>query len=283
MIQKILLRVVLLLLILFGYRMSKPYLLEVIDIDSLGKILGFIIFVLVITLVKEIVFFVHRKGKDLGNNETDNIISGLNNIHIILLGVVGFLTMISLLGVDVKNLFASLSIIAAAIAIISKDYISNVIAGMLIAFSNDVNVGDSVRIGTNKGKVIDLSITMLSLLTDDDDVVIIPNSMVYALDVRNYSKLVIKKTSIEFEMDLEAISTVGKLEEDLIATLKEYHEMIHTDSYSLKTAAIKKDYVEFKFQYILNMPDREKEIDIRRKVIRRVIQIIKKDNETSVL
>lgn len=247
-----------------------------IDVGFVDVLLNYIYFLLILSFAKNFIFFWYRKSKKIEQQKIDNIILGVNNIHVLVMGVVTILTGIALMGIDVKGFFASLSIIAAAIAIISKDYISNVIGGMLIAFSSDINIGDYIKVGENKGKVIDMSITMFSLLTDDDDVVIIPNNMVYALDVINYTKRAIKKTSIEFEITLEAISTVSQLEADLVATLTEFDSIIQRDSYNLKAVGIKKDYVEFKFQYILDIPDREKEKDIRKKVIRRVVQIIKK-------
>lgn len=255
---------------------SQTEWLKEIDVAFLDVLLNYIYFLLILSFAKGVIFFWYRKSKKIDQQRTDNIILGVNNIHVLVFGIVTVLTGIALMGIDVKGFFASLSIIAAAIAIISKDYISNVIGGMLIAFSSDINIGDYIKVGENKGKVIDMSITMFSLLTDDDDVVIIPNNMVYALDVINYTKRAIKKTSIEFEITLEAISTVSQLETDLVATLKEFDRIIQSDSYNLKAVGIKKDYVEFKFQYILDIPDREKEKDIRKKVIRRVVQIIKK-------
>lgn len=243
--------------------------------DFLEVLLDYLYFILILTFVKNIIFFSYRKRRKFPEDKTDNIILGINNIYLLIVGVSSILTVIALMGIDVKAFFASLSIIAAAIAIISKDYISNVIGGMLIAFSNDVNLGDYIKVGNSKGKIIDMSISMISLLTDDDDVIVISNSMVYALEIINYTKRTIKKTSIEFEITLNAIVTVRQLEEDLIATLVDYKEEIVPDSYNLKAVAIKKDYIEFKFQYVLNIPDREKEKAIRKKVIRRVVQIIK--------
>jgi small-conductance mechanosensitive channel len=250
--------------------------LKEIDAGFIDVLLNYIYFLLILGFAKGVIFFWYRKSKKIERQRTDNIILGVNNIHFLVVGVVTILSVIALMGIDVKAFFASLSIIAAAIAIISKDYISNVIGGMLIAFSSDINIGDYIKVGENRGKVIDMSITMFSLLTDDDDVVIMPNNMVYALDVINYTKRAIKKTSIEFEITLEAISTVSQLERDLVAALTEFDSIIQSDSYNLKAVGIKKDYVEFKFQYILDIPDREREKDIRKKVIRRVVQIIKK-------
>lgn len=170
--------------------------------------------------------FWYRKSKFLSESRTDNIVVGLNNIYALLIAITVLLTVQGLFAINVRELFASLSIIAAAIAIIAKDYISNLIGGMLITFSNNIAVGDHIKVGNNKGRVLDISISMFTLLTDDD-------------------------------------------------FLAAYHDSIKEDSYHLKTVSIKKDAVEFKFQYVLDILDRTKEQEIRKNVICHVVQIIK--------
>lgn len=265
-------------------RYNVEYWINPIGIGSKGHylldhILGFFYIVSIFSLVRELLIFWYRKSKFLSESRTDNIVVGLNNIYALLIAITVLLTVLGLFAINVRELFASLSIIAAAIAIIAKDYISNLIGGMLITFSNNIAVGDHIKVGNNKGRVLDISISMFTLLTDDDDVVTLPNSTVYASEVINYTKRIIKKTSIEFEISLSAMHTVRQLEQDLIDSLAAYHDSIKEDSYHLKTVSIKKDAVEFKFQYVLDIPDRTKEQEIRKKVIRRVVQIIKQVRE----
>ncbi len=249
--------------------------LEAKGINLLDHLLGFLYFIAILSFLRALLAFWYRKSKRLSRQGTDNIIVGVNNIYALLVVMSVILSVLGLFEINVRELFASLSIIAAAIAIIAKDYISNLIGGMLITFSNNISVGDHVKVGNNKGRVLDISINMFSLLTDDDDVVTLPNSLVYASEVINYTKRLVKKTSIEFEISLSAMHTVTQLEEDLINSLSEYKNDIKEGSYYLKAVSIKKDAVDFKFQYVLDLPDRHKEQEIRKKVIRRVVQIIK--------
>ena len=76
------------------------------------------------------------------------------------------------------------------------------------------------------------------------------------------------------------MKNVEELENELIASLSEFHQLIRSDSYRLKIVEIKKDYVSLKVQYILDKPDRELERDIRRATIRRVLQIIIESQES---
>ena len=277
--QSIIIKVVaVIILVLTRYNIeiwAAPLGLKDKGLYLLDHVLGFFYFILLLSLARELLMFWYRKRKALTSAQTDNIIVGINNIYLLLVVVASLLAVLGLFRIDVREFFASLSIIAAAIAIISKDYISNLIGGMLITFSNNIAVGDHVKVGNNKGRVLDISISMFSLLTDDDDVVTLPNSTVYASEVINYTKRIIKKTSIEFEISLNAIQTVSEQEQDLINALIDYKDSIKEDSYHLKAVSIQKDAVVFKFQYILNIPDRVMEQEIRKKVIRRVVQIIK--------
>jgi small-conductance mechanosensitive channel len=183
------------------------------------------------------------------------------------------------LGFDLFTFFTSLSIFAAALAILSKDYISNVVSGTLIAFSDEINIGDTVQIGGKKGKVTDITLSKFILLNDDDDFVILPNSTVFSNEIINYTRREIRKTSIDFEIDIKHMKNVEELEDELILSLTGFHQLIRPESYRLKIVEIKKDFVSLKFQYVLDKPDRELERDIRRATIRRVLQIILESQE----
>lgn len=260
---------------LFVFKFKKGDIWIVFENKHLDTIIGYLSSILILTFIKTALVYIHRRRKKMRSDSIDSVIAGVQNIYWLTATLITIASILTLMGVDVVSLLSSLTIIAAAIAILSKDYISNIISGMLLAFSSDVALGDYIKVGQNKGRIIDMSLTMISILTDNDDVAIVPNNMVYTLDVINYTKMEIKKTSIEFEVLLEAVETVKKLEEDLIAAVEEYKDMIQPDSYSIRVDAIKKDLLECKFQYILTSPDRILERNIRKKVIRRVVQIIK--------
>ncbi len=264
------------LLILIGIIKFIEQSIDWIDVVHLHIILNYFGFVILLNMGMNIYLDFYRKRKGLPYRSTDNITSGIHNIYIIIIAFVALATVLSLMGINIRELLASLSIIAAAIALISKEYLANVISGMIIAFSNDVTVGDFIKVGNYSGKVINMSISAVTLLTDDDDFIIVPNNIVYASGFTNNTKLLLKKTSIEFEVNIASINSIKQLEEDLIATLEEYHHLIKPDSYNLKIGSINHEYVDFKFQYMLNEPDRDLEKAIRKKVIRRVVQIIKK-------
>ncbi|MBL7809347.1 MAG: mechanosensitive ion channel [Saprospiraceae bacterium] len=210
----------------------------------------------------------HRISRD------DNFIIGVGQIYLLLLVVGIVVGILSMFRIDVRQLFTSLSIIFAGIAILTKDYITNMINGMIITFSGQLSIGDNVRIGEHRGKIIDITLQNIHLLNDDDDVIYIPNALLLTIEVVNYTKREIKRSSIEFEIDLKHLKTVEEMETMLIDTISPFAAMIQPDSYYLRIAEVKKDMVSMKFQYILKEPNKELDRQIRRKAVRQLVEII---------
>jgi small-conductance mechanosensitive channel len=238
-------------------------------------IVGFLIFLLSANLIVLFLQWLYRRRKKLPSDQADNVIIGLQNIYYLLVAGAVITTVLGFFGIDAKTLFTSLSIVAAAIAIVSKDYISELISGIIISFSREVSVGDYVKIGNYKGKIIDLYLTKIVFLNDDDDVIFIPNNKVFTSEIINYTKKQVKQVNIEFEVTLEAIKTVEELEADLVEAIREYHPHIKPGSFNLKIGEIRKDSVMLKFQYVLTRINRELEQEIRRKTVRRVVNYVK--------
>lgn len=126
--------------------------------------------------------------------EKDNFILGINRITSVLNTLFFLLAIPIFFGKDLMQLITSITIVAAAIALLTKDYISNMINGLIVMFSDQLSLGDQVRIGEFRGKIMDITLINLVLQNDDDDIVIIPNSVVFTSIIVNQSKQNIKKT-----------------------------------------------------------------------------------------
>ena len=247
-----------------------------LNLESVDLIFGFFIFLLSADLVIVGLSWLHRRQKGMGEVEVDNIILALKNIYYLLLAGALFTLVIGLFGVDPRTLFTSLSIVAAAIAIISKDYISEIISGIIIGFSkNEISIGDYIKIGTHKGKIIDMSLTKIAFLDEDDDVIFIPNTKVFSSEIVNYTKKQIRRVSLEFEVSLGAVQSIEQLEAELTEAIRDYHQFIEPRSFLLRVNEIRKDSLSLKFQYVLKQINRELELEIRRKTVRRIVGYVK--------
>lgn len=239
------------------------------------SILSFGIFLAILNIALAILILLYRLRKQFAYNVADNVIAGLNNLYYILVFFGVIVMILGFWNIDIKELLTSLSIVAAALAIISKDFVSSILSGIIISFSNDIAIDDYVMIGTQKGKVVDVSLTKLALLNDDDVIIYIPNDKVYQSEIINYTKKDIRKVSIDFDLDLEYLTTVEHIENQLISSLSDYMEHIESDSFNLKIVKVYHDYLSLKFQYQLKRIDREVEKNIRRKTIRSIVNSIR--------
>ncbi len=242
---------------------------------GLNDLVGFLLFAISFNLVIAVLLTFYRKHKKMQPDEQDNLTKGVNNIYYLILvfAFIGFC--LGLWGIDFKSLFTSLSIFAAAIAIISKEYITPVLAGIIIAFSKNISIGDYVSIGEYRGKVIDLSISKIALMDEDDDVIYIPNDKAYSSEIVNFTRGDVRRISITFELDPNFKGSVDGLEENLIRSLDEYQNCIVPSSFQLRILKIEREAISFKFQYTLHNTDRELDKEIKKKTIRKVLNYLK--------
>jgi small-conductance mechanosensitive channel len=236
--------------------------------------LRFVIFLFGASLLVRLLAMIYRSRKHLPYHKKDNVTIGLSNLFILFIGIYGVISVFGLFGVSISTMFTTLSIVAAALAILSKDFFADIISGMVISFSREISIEDYVKVGEHKGKIIDINITKTALLNEDDDIIFLPNSTVFSSDIINYTKKQIKKTTIEFEVPTGAFPSVDQLEEQLRAAMDEFHHLIEPNSYSLRVVNIKKDLITYKFQYSLVQFNRDLERQVKRKAVRHLIRIL---------
>jgi small-conductance mechanosensitive channel len=203
-----------------------------------------------------------------GGVKKDNFTAGLSQIARIVYGLIFGILVLSMFSISMKETITTLSVLAAALALITKDYISNLINGMYMTLARIVNIGDTVMITETKGKIIDITLSNVHLLNEDDDIVYIPNNNVFSSQIINYTRRELKKSSIDFELDITQIDQLEKIEKEIIFALNELQDLIQPGSMVLKVNSIRHEYCSFKFQYILNDTlNKEHDNKVKRQVI----------------
>ena len=216
------------------------------------------------SILRLVIIFVYVKKHRLQSNIKDNFILGIDRIQSILDTVFFSLAFIVFLGNDPKTFLTSITIVAAAIALTFKDYITNMINGLIIMFSDQLSLGDHIKIKDIDGKIVDITLINMVLQNEDNDMVIIPNSVVFNELIVNQSKQNIKKLSLEFQIALQFGFTPDSLEEYLKDSVKHFSGLIVENGLTVKTIAINKDQVSFKVQVLLTQYNKVKEREIRR-------------------
>ncbi len=225
-----------------------------------------------ISLARLLVVFFYIRKNTAKKGLKNNFELGINHIATMLHTIILVAAVLLLFDIDPINLVTSLSIVAAAIAILSKDYISNMINGMIIMFADELTIGDEIRIGDVKGKIIDITLTNVHVVNDDEDLIYIPNSVIFSSQILNYTKRSVRKVSFDFDMKNERLSDIAKLETYIIASLSDYQKFIKEDSYILRITKISENFSSLKFQFTLNKQSVVQEKDIRRIALRNVLK-----------
>lgn len=234
---------------------------------------------LIVTLSRMVIVNLYIRKHKLKKEMRNNFILGIDRVATVINSLIFIIAALSLFEVSLAQLFTGISIVAAAIAILSKDYISNMINGLIIMFSDQLSLGDYVRIGEHKGKITDITLLNIHIVNDDEDLVYIPNNMVFNSDVVNFSKQKIKKATIEFEIGADKANRLHGLENYLKENLRDYSGSIKKDSYTLKVAKITKDMIQLKYQFVFQKENRETEKKIRRELPRKVIDFFRISEE----
>lgn len=242
----------------------------------LRSLVNYAVFLIGFNLLIIFLKSIYRRRQGLSPNFTDNVLAGLDNIYLIVSSIATVVLILGFFGIEPRSLLTGLSIVAAAIAIITKEYIANVIGGIAISFSDEISIGDYIKMDIYKGRVTDITISRIALLTLDDEVIYIPHSKIWTSEVINYTKSGIRRVSIEFEISIQSINTVENFEQDLIENIVEYHEYIEPGSFWLKIQDVLKDSVKMKFQFILKSIDTNLEREIRKKTVRSIVNHIRR-------
>lgn len=243
-------------------------------LTPLRNLVNYSMLLLGLNLLMLLLKYLYRQRRKLSVQQTDNVLAGFDNIYIIISSGALVVLIMGFLGIDPKSLLTGLSIVAAAIAIITKEYIANIIGGIAISFSDEISIGDYIKMEQHKGRVTDITISRIALLTMDDEVIYIPHSKIFNSEVINYTKSGIRRVSISFEINISILNTVEEFEKDLVENITEYHGHIESDSFWLKIDEIRKDNVLMKFQFILKSIQRELEREIRKKTVRSIVNYI---------
>lgn len=209
----------------------------------------------------------------------DNFIIGINQIANILSYFFLGIGILFLFKIDPKDFFTSISIIAAAIAILFKDYITNMINGLILMFSNQISIDDHIKIGDHIGKIVDITLLNVHLLSEDDDLIYIGNTTILTGNIVNLTKNNQKKLILEFTLQADQINGLNELERYLCDSLEQYEEHIKRESKQMRVVHIHSNEVTIKFQLVLVRQNRKLEREIRRHINWQIIHFINESRQ----
>jgi small-conductance mechanosensitive channel len=185
-------------------------------------------------------------------------ISSIVNVNIILI------SFMLAFGIKPLEFLTSITIVAAAIAILTKEFIANIINGLIIMFSDQLEIGDKIHIGNSTGFIRDITLSNITLKNDTGEIILIPNSMVLSSEVINYSKNNAHQMIFDTELPYSSESDLGLLEQRLIDALKDFETVVYLDAAQLNVLERKAENFLVRFQFPIKSGEKPIEIQVRK-------------------
>lgn len=174
-----------------------------------------------------------------------NFVLGINRVTVVLNALCASIALMIIFDINPREFITSMTIVAMAIAVTFRDYITNMISGLIIMFSDQLSIGDRIKIGGNQGRIIDITLANIVLQDEEDDIVMVPNNMVFTATLTNLSANPSNLFSVRFELPLNLGTEVESLEKWLKESLQA-HPNLKDEEIELKVVEIGKDFIRYK-------------------------------------
>ena len=195
-----------------------------------------------------------------------NFVVGIDRIGFLLNLLAILISSMLAFGIRPLEFLTSITIVAAAIALLTKDYITNIVNGLIMMFSDQLEIGDKVQIGRHTGFIRDITLINLVLKNDAGEIILIPNTMALTTDVVNYSKNNSHQLIFDAELSIKNELQLNELEGVLEAILEQYHLVVQKEGAQLTLLDRKIDTVFIRYQFPIKSGEKEAEIQVKKSI-----------------
>ncbi len=198
-------------------------------------ILGVIVEKILMALLKKVLY---KTKMDVA------VISFVLSLSKIALKIAIIILALGALNLDVTALTASLGMFGVALSVALKDTLSSIASGLNIIVNKPFKNGDFVEIGSYSGVIQGIKIMSTELLTGDNKVIVIPNSVVNTSAIVNYSTQDIRRIDMSMGVAYGTdVDTVKNAMYEVVATndlvLNDKGIMVVLDKYDASSISFK--------------------------------------------
>ena len=131
--------------------------------------------------------------------------------------LIAFCWILSILGVNVSTIFASVGIFALILGFGAESLVADLVTGIFILFENQYNVGDIIEVDGFRGTVTEIGIRTISIQDAGKNIKIINNSDLKNIVNRsNQHSVAVCDVGISYDIDLEELEPkLKKILEDI--------------------------------------------------------------------
>ncbi|ADP77544.1 MscS Mechanosensitive ion channel [Methanothermus fervidus DSM 2088] len=228
-------------------------------------ILSLLTIIVAVFLVRLFSHFIRKAGKDL---ELD-----ITAVHIILditkygIYFATAIVVLRIFGIDITAIILSLGILSVAISFAARDTLSNFISGMFILLDKSFKVGDIIEITDKKGKVIKLGIRNTIILTSNNEIVVVPNSLFSKSAYINYTKAGVRR--IELPIEISNNIKINELKRKLRQEIKNMGWALDNPKPKILVEEVKDDTTKYRIVVWSKHPSK---IDVHKSLLAEIVK-----------
>jgi len=249
-------------------------------VDALGKGASIVLLVwFAIRLSDRLCAHWTEKAVATDSKLDDQAIPIIQKTTKVFLVLVGASLVLQNLGYSVGSLIAGLGLGGAALALASKDTLSNLFGAIVIFWDRPFAVGDWVVIGDVEGTVEEVGLRTTRVRTFANSLITLPNMKLTTASINNWSRMKkrrIKMTvGVTYDSNPEQMEAAVKAIQEIIESSEDFHHdfyLVRFDSFGASSLnifiycfTVTTNWAEFlrvKEQFLLSIMRRFKELDL---------------------
>lgn len=175
-----------------------------------------ILFFVIAISVSVIVAHILKKNitKVLKGKVSSNMLNILENVVYYTVIVVGVLSGLPRIGVDLTGLLVAGGMAGIVIGFASQRVVSNLLSGLFLLIEQPIKIGDQIEVGDTAGIVVDIQVLSTTLRTYEGAYVRIPNETVFSSEITNVVTYAVRRlqytVGISYDDDAEMAVTIIK-------------------------------------------------------------------------
>ncbi len=256
-----------------------------ISISILNTVIIVIILFLMAYLITKFIgkTVYYYTSKKIGENDSKRL---KTVFEITLFSILIFLILFTV-GINITLALLSAGFLGIVLGIAAQQVLSNIFAGFYILFARPFKIGDTITVVTwqygligatyphenivpgYRGRVEELGFLYTKILSDENLIISIPNSIIIQAMVYNHteSKSKISRTRIDIPISIPA----DRFKEKMMEKLKEENILNNGIGFEIKVLAVSKDYYNIVVLFETSSSNPEVANDI---ILRKALEII---------
>lgn len=220
---------------------------------------------LIISLARIITLqFYLKKTEDV--RVQPNFVIGIDRLSTLLNILVFLITLMLAFGVRPLEFLTSITIVAAAIALLTKDYITNIVNGLIMMFSDQLEIGDKIMIGKSTGFIRDITLINMELKSETGEIIIIPNTLALTSEVVNYSRNNSHQVILDSEMPFYSGIQLTDLEKTLNSALSQFSDFVYVEGAQLNLLDRKPESIIIRYQFPIKSGEKTIEKNVKKTI-----------------